>query len=43
MLVSLRKGFHLFLLSFGISSPASTAAKKPQPATPPASKPDGKP
>jgi hypothetical protein len=43
MLDSLRKAFHLFLLSFGISSPASTTAKKPQAVTPPAPKPDSKP
>jgi hypothetical protein len=44
VLDSLRKGFHLFLLSFGISSPASTTAKKPSPTPPPAPKSnDGKP
>ncbi len=44
LLDSLRKGFHLFLLSFGISSPASSRAKKPQPAAKPTAKPeDGKP
>jgi hypothetical protein len=40
MLDALRKGFHLFLLSFGISSPASSTAKKPRPAPTPAPKPD---
>ncbi len=44
LLDSLRKGFHLFLLSFGISSPASGRAKKPRPASKPAARPeDGKP
>jgi hypothetical protein len=34
VLDSLRKGFHLLLLSFGVSSPA----KKPKPASKPAPK-----
>lgn len=38
MLDALRKGFQLLLLSFGISSPASSTTKKPRPA--PAPKPD---
>jgi hypothetical protein len=37
---ALRKGFHLFLLSFGVSAPA----RKPQPEGKPAAKPgSGKP
>jgi hypothetical protein len=35
VLDSLRRGFNFFLLSFGVSAPA----KKPQPASKPASKP----